>query len=94
MNITDVKVVGVKKGHAHWLKMRDAWHACKAAGLDMPMSLSEFFNGQPPDEDSQREVLMKGISEWSGKDGSYDCIEIDLTQLPPDYEKLEVHLVW
>lgn len=77
-------IVGFRPPDAKWRKMKAAYEACDAAGLDIPDEVASFFNHEAPD-DSGVEVEIedtKAVTEYSAE--MREGYEVDLTKLPPD----------
>jgi hypothetical protein len=75
-------VVGFHPPDEKWRKMKEAYDACKKAGVDPPRTVEEFFGYEPPDE-SGVEVKLKGTpccKEYRAE--MRDGYEIDLTKIP------------
>jgi hypothetical protein len=83
-------VVGIKPPDDHWRRMKAAWDACQAAGIEPPDTVYEFFNGEPPDEkgvvvgldEFTGDRRHESVTEWSSDTG--EGYEVDVTKLPKD----------
>lgn len=77
-------VYGIKPPDAKWKKMKAAYEACQAAGIDPPEELDDFFGGESPDKAGVIVDLTKSkaVSEWNGEMES--GFQVDLTKLPKD----------
>ena len=67
-----------------WLKMKAAYDACGEAGVEVPETIDDFFDHQPPDEFG---VRVKKAPKGCITDLDRDCqagMEVDITKLPPD----------
>lgn len=53
-------VVGFSPADEHWKKMKSAWDACVAAGIDPPAEVSNFFDGEDPGDAPGKEVEIEG----------------------------------
>lgn len=73
-------VVGFKPPDEKWKKMKAVYDACIEAGTEVPSSVTDFFNYEPPDP-AGVEVEIKA-REW--KDDMCEGYEIDLKSLPKD----------
>lgn len=90
-------VVGFKPPDEKWKNMREAWLACRAAGIEVPDAVSNFFGGEPPDgagvEVGQKVLSACGaISAWSadGRDG----FELHVKNLPADVTIIRFYNHW
>lgn len=74
-------VVGFRQPDAKWQKMKDAWDACEDAGVPIPEAVSDFFDGENPEDSPGMTVsLGSALTEWSGNSrGGY---EVNITKLP------------
>ena len=83
-------LTGFKPPDDKWKAMKQVYDACKAAGVDPPDAVLEFFNHEPPDDagvavrlntrisiDPHPALTRLRIQGYSGSD-------IDLRKLPPD----------
>lgn len=77
-----MQVVGFIPADEHWKKMKSAWDACKAIGVEPPLPVSVFFDYQDPGDAPGKEVpiMGKGAKKW--RDVYRDGYEIDITALP------------
>lgn len=77
-------VYGIKPPDAKWKKMKAAYEACQAAGIDPPEELDDFFGGEAPDEAGVLVDLVESkiATEWEGEmDSGY---QVDIKKLPKD----------
>lgn len=96
-------VVGFRQPDEHWQKMKIAWDACKAAGIEPPEPLQRFFGWEEPD-DAGIEVPFAPLIDQAPKDvvTEWRCpygegIEIDLDKLReqcPQLTKLHAYISW
>jgi hypothetical protein len=56
-------VIGFRPPDAKWLKMKEVYDACEAAGISIPDEVDDFFNGEPPDEAGVR-VDLEDAKEY------------------------------
>lgn len=96
-------IEGIKKPDGKWQQMKAVWEACTNANVDIPDEVDEYFNGDAPDSAG---VIVPLASEYQmshhGKrndDGvtlyhedGRNGFEVDLSQLPPDIQKLRFYV--
>jgi len=94
-----VIVEGVTPPNAKWKKMKAAWDACEAAGVNPPKEVSEFFGDNDPDPDGVVHELASGRNgcEWSSSHEAAEASEseeagvlIELSKLPKGVTKIRV----
>lgn len=87
-------VVGFRPPDEKWQKMKRAYYACQVAGVLIPSSITDFFDGVEPDPLGV-EVGILGhpcVSEYQ-KDGR-EGYEVDITILPPDVKIIRFYNSW
>jgi hypothetical protein len=90
-------IVGIKPPDETWIKMKNVYDACKAAGLSIPMEVENYFEDEKPDP---RGVVIwldnirnPAVTTWD--DGSSaQGVEVDLTKLPKDIKILRFFNSW
>jgi hypothetical protein len=77
-------ICGFKPPDAKWKAMKAVWDSCRAAGIDAPKEVEDFFGGEVPDPKGVEVELGRdqGLREW-GTDYA-DGFELDVKKLPPD----------
>lgn len=88
-------VYGIAPPDDTWKKMKKVVEACEAAGIEYPPEVSEFFNGERPDE---KGVIMDieqsgAATEWNDED-MCQGYEIDITKLDPKIKIIRVVNCW
>ncbi len=76
-------VIGYMPADEKWKKMKTVWDACKAARVEPPEEVDEFFEGEDPGDAPGKEVDLEysgAAKEW--KDDMREGFEVDVTQLP------------
>ena len=71
-------IVGFRPPDEKWRQMKAVWDATKAAGLDPPEQVLDFFEGVEPDPAGVEVPLL--TREWS--DDSREGCEINVADLP------------
>lgn len=86
-------VIGYQPADEQWKKMKAAWDACAAAGIDPPDEVIDFFDGENPGDSPGKEVdINNGVTGWQaeGRDG----YEVDITALPPGVRFVRFYCSW
>jgi hypothetical protein len=90
-------VVGFKPPDAKWRKMKAAYDACSAAGVDPPPSVMEFFGGDSPD-DAGVEVDRKALEECGAvvpySANMQEGYEVYVDKLPKDVKVVRFYNSW
>ncbi len=73
------RAVGLVPPDDHWRAMKAVHDACKAAGIDPPVEVESFFDGEEPGDDGMEVEIPS--REW-GNDHE-DGLEVDVSLLPP-----------
>ncbi len=92
------RVEGVRPPDEKWLKMKQAWEACEAAGIKPPKDVLEFFNHEKPDADGVV-VQLSGFSsnhECCTKIGAFgeEGFDIHIDKLPADIKIIRFRNSW
>lgn len=93
-------VVGIKPPDDHWKRMKAAWDACEAAGIEPPDSVTEFFGDEEPDDAGvivdltfyNRSELHPSLKEW--RSDMSEGYEVNLKDLPPDVTIIRFYNSW
>lgn len=83
-------VIGIMPPDEKFRKMKAAWDACEAAGIEPPGEVEDFFGGERPDTDGAA-VDLKG-REWSND--HQQGVEIDIADLPPGVKTIRFYNSW
>lgn len=75
-------VVGFRPPDDAWQRMKQAHDSCKAAGVEPPHGVQEFFNYKEPDSAGVEVDIQQAVTTWNERDMS-DGFEVDITKLPP-----------
>ena len=89
-----MSVVGFLPPDEQWLKMKAAYDACKAIGVEPPEEVEDFFNGEDPGDAPGKEVQLEGngAKEWRS-DGS-EGFEVELARLPKSVKFVRFYCSW
>ncbi len=91
-------LTGFRKPDEKFQKMKTAWEACKAAGIEPPEEIDKFFDGDSP-ESHGLPITLAANDKVYAHDGSVrlyreDCKDgfvVDLDNLPQDIRVLKFH---
>jgi hypothetical protein len=82
----------VKPPDERWQRMKAAYDACKAAGVEVPDEVDGFFGGEPPDPAGVVEHLGVLARKWHGD--CADGLEVDLDRVPPGTKTIRFANSW
>ena len=86
-------VVGFRAPDENYEKMKNAWNACEAAGIEIPNEVYDFFEGQDPNDIPGVEVNIRdAVSEYRGD--MQEGFTIDVSKLPKDMRFVRVYNSW
>lgn len=86
-------VVGFRPADEQWQKMKAAWDACRAAGIEPPIEVVKFFDGEYPGDKPGQEVdLGAAKREWGNEHSS--GYEIDVETLPQGVRFIRFYNSW
>lgn len=75
-------VVGFRPPDETWERMKTVWNACKAAGIAVPPSVDQFFDGTNPNDRPGLQVsVMNAVTKYTSD--MADGFELDVMKLPP-----------
>ena len=74
-------VIGFREPDEEWKKMKKVYDTCRSAGVEIPHSVDEFFNGEPP-SDVGIEVDIKDICEQYAPHDVAEGFKIEIAKLP------------
>ncbi len=76
-------VIGFSPPDEHWQRMKAAYDACLAVGIDPPAEVEKFFNYESPDPAGVEVDLRKHPAVKEYKAEMVSGYEVDLSKLPP-----------
>lgn len=87
-------VTAFKPADEKWFRMKAVWDACGAALVPIPKDVSDYFNGEAPDDSGVEVELVYGRSEAlvEYSDDYRGGYEIALDKLPKDVKTIRVYL--
>lgn len=100
-------VIGIKPPDETWKKMKTAWEACEAAGIDPPKEVLAFFDHVKPDErgvvvdlkyfcnpesEPKKTDLHPAVTKYKAE--MQEGFEVDVTKLPLDVKIIRFYNSW
>ena len=80
----------IREPDDEWRRMKKAWDACRAAGVEVPREVERFFDGSDPDPDGikipykeARDIAVEFSNDWS------EGYELDLVKLRERYPQIK-----
>lgn len=86
-------VVGFRPADAKWDAMKQAYNACKAAGLKIPDEIDSFFEYKDPNAMAGIEVNIDAAAENFQTD-SREGFDVDISKLPNDIKVIRFYNSW
>jgi hypothetical protein len=87
----------VRPPDERWSKMKAAWDACEAAGVEPPEDVEEFFDGEGPDPAGLVVDIGKAVGHVDTDDEQHYVADdeggyylIDLARLPKSITHIKV----
>ena len=90
-------IIGFRPADEKWKKMKAIYDSCRAAGVDVPKAVYEFFDYSWPDEAGVKVDLDPGpenASVIAYRNDSEDGFEIDLERIRADHPNVTKIRVW
>lgn len=87
-------VVGIRRPDETWKKMKAVWDACRAAGVDPPDEVLEFFNHEAPDPAGIRVELEGNPCIQAYNDDMRQGFEVDISKLPKNVTSVRFYNSW
>lgn len=91
-------VVGFTPPDEKYQKMKAVYDSCKAAGIEIPEDVQEFFDWNEPSEHGVTFDLDKipgAVEEWdAGKDDAASGLEVDISKLPKNVKVVRFYNSW
>ncbi len=75
-----VHIIAFRPPDQDWLKMKQVYDSCLAAGIDIPLAVEKFFGYDRPDESGVRINIDKLLEGWQDEDRQ--GFQLDLSKLP------------
>lgn len=86
-------VVGIRPQDQDYHRMKNAYDACKAADLDVPERVQEFFGYLKPDDQGVIvEIPRDAVSKYA--DDSRSGFDVDVTKLPEGVKIIRFYNSW
>lgn len=88
-------VVGYRPADDEWKRKKAVWDACKAAGVNLPKEVDDFFDSSDPGDSPGMEVALmgKGAERWDGN-SSREGFQVDVEALPPGVRYVRFYCSW
>lgn len=77
-------VVGFRPPDATWQVMKEVADACKKARVEIPYDVLDFFEGEPPDDDTPGMEVSLGDAITPFIADAREGMDVDLRMLPDD----------
>jgi len=87
-------VVGIKPPDTTFKKMLKIWQACKAAAVEPPKLVQDYFNNEDPDEAGVKVDLFNHEAVTPFKDESSEGFNIEVGKLPVGVKIVRVYNSW
>lgn len=87
-------IVGFQPPDEQWQKMKDAYDACEKAGVEIPRTILDFFNWDPPDDAGVRIDLEKHESVSVFQVGGSEGFQVDIGKLPKHVKFVRFYNSW
>jgi len=83
-------VIGIVPADEKWLKMKEVWDVCRAAGFDPPDEVYDFFEGQDPDDKGMAVEIPH--EEWAAD--MDQGVEIEVANIPDKVKIIRFYNSW
>lgn len=80
----DLYVHGFRPPDKEWEQMQAVWESCKAAGVEIPQAVIDFFDDGAPDPGGI--CVQLPLTEWG--DGNWQGYELKVADIPPQVTTL------
>lgn len=87
-------VYGIKAPDANWLKMKQVYDACRAAGVGVPEEVMDFFDDEEPDPAGVTIRLGDHVAVRNYSDEGRRGFAVELAKLPKDLTHLRFVNSW
>lgn len=87
-------IKGIVPADDQYFKMKTAYEACEAAGLDIPSEIQAFFGYETPEAEGQviDLELHESLSNYDAEER--EGFDVDLSKLPPHLKVLRFYIRW
>lgn len=85
-------ICGFRPPDEQYTRMVDVWVACKAAGLEIPKDVGQFFGGMDPDDAGMEVRIDEAVEQWG--DDSRSGLQVDLAKLPSGLRYVRFYNAW
>jgi hypothetical protein len=87
-----IHIVGFREPDDEWRKMKAAYDACEAAGIEIPPEIDRFFDGEKPDERGIEIDLEPHTKEFHTEAAL--GYEIEVADIPKQIKVLRFYNSW
>lgn len=84
-------VTGIKPPDNKWTKMKRVWDACQVAGIEPPSEVTEFFEGEAPDDEGVKVDIEYHECCSELKEADQDGFVVDISKLPKGTKLLKFY---
>lgn len=85
-------IVGIMPPTEAYTNKVKAWHACKVAGVEIPIELRCFFNHTEPDPAGMMVDIKMATLDYKGQDA--EGYDVDITKLPKGVQIIRFYNSW
>lgn len=87
-------IIGFKPPNEKWKRMKAVWDTCRAAGIDPPKEVYDFFEGEPPDASGIPVDLEDYNCTMHYREDGNEGYEVHVTKLPLDVTVIRFYNSW
>lgn len=89
-----VHVVGFVPPDKKWKQMKQAYHSCKQAGIQISDEIENFFGYEEPNELGREVDIEEAIEKFQDSDRAEEGLIVDLAKLPKNVKFLRFYNSW
>lgn len=89
-------VLGFKPRDEKYDRMLAVWESCRAAKVEVPDEVNEFFEGESPDPAGVKISFRdhEAVREYHNSEMAEEGFEVDVTKLPADVTLIRFVQSW
>lgn len=88
------RITGFRPPDARWAQMKAVWDACEAASQEVPSSVEEFFNHEPPDDRGICIDLKDSPSVTNYRADMEEGFQVEISKLPKELTHIRFVNSW
>lgn len=88
------RIVGFRPADEQWEKMKAAWEACEAIGVEPPEEIYDFFEGEGPGDRPGREVSLGDDAVTNIEGFARNGFQVDVEALPKGVRYIRFYNSW